>query len=137
MSSKPPAPPSTPPPSSSVEGTPDHTERRRFRRVRLQVRVTATGASNLYAGVSNDISEGGVFLATQVAPPIGTLVDLTLVLGGDGVFEVHGVVRWERVAGPGVDGPSGVGIQFLDLTAGDRARLQEFMARRDTLLWED
>lgn len=112
-------------------------ERRRFTRVNAPVPVTLTSHNNFYAGVNNDISEGGIFIVTKTPPSIGTFVELGLVLeaGGEPI-PIRGVVRWQRFPSPNIDAPPGVGIQFLDLADEVCARLRAFVAQRDTLLWE-
>ena len=129
-----PAPPASP--SDGPVAT-NGSERRRFTRVHAPVPVTVSSQNNFYAGVSNDISEGGVFVVTRSPPPVGTFVELSLVLeeGGEPI-PVRGVARWHRIANPGVEAPPGVGIQFLELTPEVQARLERFLRVRDTILWE-
>jgi uncharacterized protein (TIGR02266 family) len=63
---------------------------------------------------AHEIAEGGLFLATDSPPPLGTPLHLKLT-GDDGEsIEVEGAVVWVRRAGePG--GPAGVGVEFADL----------------------
>jgi uncharacterized protein (TIGR02266 family) len=63
---------------------------------------------------AHEIAEGGLFLATDSPPPLGTPLHLKLT-GDDGeTIEVEGAVVWVRRAGePG--GPPGVGVEFSNL----------------------
>jgi uncharacterized protein (TIGR02266 family) len=112
-------------------------ERRSSPRVALALKVDLLGANTLYAGVSNDIGQGGIFVAMRGPLPVGTRLDLRLYLeDGAPPLELHGTVRWSREPGPLIEGPQGIGIQFEELPDADRRRLEAVMKERDTLLWE-
>lgn len=92
--------------------------------------------SNFYSGVSENISEGGVFVATYQPPPIGTEVDMTIRLPDtDEEFQVVGIVRWCRELGVG-EGMPGVGVEWIDLAPDVLRSIQRFIASRSTLLYE-
>jgi uncharacterized protein (TIGR02266 family) len=63
---------------------------------------------------AHEIAEGGLFLATDCPPPVGTPLHLKLT-GDDGAtIEVEGAVVWvRRAAGRG--GPPGIGVEFAEL----------------------
>src|SRR5262245_49515666 len=93
-------------------------DQRRARRVPLQVEVTLESEHNFFAGLANNVSEGGVFVATPNPPDVGSVVGFELVLG-DQRFAVRGVVRWirsELAASPGA--PTGCGVKWTDLPDG-------------------
>jgi uncharacterized protein (TIGR02266 family) len=63
----------------------------------------------------HDISEGGLFVATESAPLPGTPLHLWLEGLDEGEpLEVEAVVVWVRDV-PGTDGPAGMGIRFANL----------------------
>jgi uncharacterized protein (TIGR02266 family) len=65
------------------------------------------------------IAEGGLFLATESPPPVGTPLRLTLVGDGGETVEVAGAVVWVREPGqPG--GTPGAGIEFEHLDESQR-----------------
>src|SRR5205085_1377769 len=71
--------------------------RRAHERALLEVAVTLESDNNFYAGITNDISEGGVFIAMDHPPPIGREIGFDLRLHEDGpVWQVIGLVRWVR-----------------------------------------
>jgi Tfp pilus assembly protein PilZ len=66
-------------------------------------------------GVAENLSLGGLFMATPRPFPVGTLVFLDLYPGGDGEgtpFSARGVVRWRQLWRE----PRGMGLQFLEFS---------------------
>ncbi|MBI5533859.1 MAG: PilZ domain-containing protein [Deltaproteobacteria bacterium] len=115
------------------EAIPRVIERRRFKRVAATLAVTETSDTNFYVGLTEDISEGGIFVATHVAEPIGSLVELTLELG-DGAEPIafKGRVRWLRECEP-----QGMGVMFEGLSAEHQARIAAFMRSRSPEFFDD
>ena len=113
-------------------------DRRVHHRARLSLRVTMTGENGLYAGLTNDISAGGVFVALAYLPAVGSEVELNIDLGDGGEpLLVNGQVRWRRTRGPGVDGVPGIGVCFGALSERDIERLQALLDEKGSLLWEE
>lgn len=116
---------------------PSGAERRIFARYAASFRVTFSSAHNFYAGISENISEGGVFIATFEAFAIGTPLALTMTLPNDHEVRLNGVVRWCREYNPSTPNiQPGVGVQFTELDGETRAAIDEFVAHRATLLYE-
>lgn len=111
-------------------------EIRQHRRVDLHVEITLESESNFYAGVSNNVSEGGVFISTLASPPVGAMVTLSLGLPGAGRFALAGVVRWVRDDEVCHGSLPGCGIQWLELPAAARVAIEHFVRSRDTELYE-
>jgi uncharacterized protein (TIGR02266 family) len=110
---------------------------RQHPRVDLFVEVTLESESNFYAGISNNLSEGGVFVATFAPPRIGAPVALVLGLPGSGQrFALSGVVRWVREAEVCQGVTPGCGIEWLELPDGARTAIERFVRSRDTELYE-
>lgn len=100
--------------ANSVPPTPGTPITRQSERQRCEIQIEFTEETHFYAGLTQDISEGGVFIATYHLRPVGMRIDLSFVLP-DGV-EVHttGIVRWLR------DGTTdglrpGMGVAFTNL----------------------
>ena len=112
---------------------------RQHSRVPFEVDVTMVSENNFYAGLTDNISEGGVFVATFQAPPIGAEVDLLLRLPeSEQSFHCHGVVCWLRSFEASCEGaPPGCGIKWLALAADAQAAIQKFVAQRETILFEE
>jgi uncharacterized protein (TIGR02266 family) len=113
---------------------PGGAERRQSPRVALCVEVGFQSDSNFYAGFTEDISEGGLFVATHMLQQVGTEVSLTFTLPNDYELRVTGVVRWLRDPHD-LDGDTrpGMGLQLRGLSQEDQAMIREFLALRDPL----
>jgi uncharacterized protein (TIGR02266 family) len=105
-------------------------ERRTSERVTLDVEVTFTSDSQFFAGLSGDISEGGLFVQTYQRHPIGSRLSLTFSLP-TGQIRATGIVRWIREATAGA--LPGVGIAFEDLPRSERAQIDSFCRSRPPL----
>ena len=112
--------------------------RRVHERAPLEVEVTLESENNFYAGITNDVSEGGVFVATVVPPPVGAWVALTLRLGEEGPsWHVCGEVRWVRDVDAACEGcPPGCGIRWRFIPDEALEAIHAFVAGRDTILFE-
>ncbi len=106
----------------------DPTERREHQRVELVAEITATSEANFFAGFTENISEGGVFVSTLAPPDVGETIDVTIAIEGEEPLRLQGVVRWIR---EDETGPTGCGVQWVDLDPEQRRRLQELVARLD------
>jgi uncharacterized protein (TIGR02266 family) len=102
-------------------------ERRASPRVPLEVDVSFTSESHFFVGLTGDLSEGGLFVATWRQLSVGTQVDVALSLP-DGILTACGHVRWMRHATEA--GAPGVGLSFDELGERDRARIEAFCAAR-------
>ena len=113
---------------------PDSKERRVHTRIQVQVEVSMESATQLYTGLTGDLSEGGVFVPTWEAVPVGSEVDLEITLP-NGAIRTRSVVRWRREMSSD-DVPPGVGIGFLEMDDDAQALLSEFCAEREPLYYE-
>lgn len=68
-----------------------------------------------------DVSAGGVFIATTAKVTIGAKLQLLFALP-EGETRAQAVVRY-------VDPEKGIGVEFIGMGAGDRARVQELLRR--------
>lgn len=104
-------------------------------RHKLIVGVTMESDSHVYRGLSGDISEGGLFVATPELLPVGTPVDLQFSLPGiEEPVSLTGEVRWHReTLDPEHDVVPGVGVRFLYLNDEERGLIESFLERRRPL----
>jgi uncharacterized protein (TIGR02266 family) len=112
-------------------------ERRIFPRWSLHAAVDVASDDNFYAGLSYDVSAGGIFVATHQGPPLGTVVDVTVTLPDATKVALGGTVRWVRSverASPGL--PPGIGIEWDTLPMEALRSLLHFAELREPLLWE-
>lgn len=78
-------------------------EKRAYSRsvIRIAVTCTTEGGANL-AGVTRDISTGGVFIEASEIPAFGTRVSLQFEAVELSELKIPGIVRWTKLAGFGV-----------------------------------
>ncbi|MBS2014310.1 MAG: TIGR02266 family protein [Deltaproteobacteria bacterium] len=118
-------------------------ERRKDPRYLLQLAITMQGENNFYTGLSENISEGGIFIATQTVLKIGTRVELEFTLPHfDVPIRVEGTVQWirepEAMSLPGHvfgcletrDVPAGMGIRFDVIDQDAVYAIRKFMTLR-------
>lgn len=115
----------------------DPAERRATPRKALQVEVGFATDSNFYAGFTEDISEGGLFVATIMLQPVGSRISLTFGLPDGSEIMTTGVVRWLRdPRNDHDDCVPGMGVQFDDLSADELALIREFISLREPIFFE-
>jgi uncharacterized protein (TIGR02266 family) len=137
-SSLPPPPPletldRTTPPAPQPPRVSGVQERRVHRRYSANFEVNATSNHNFFTGFCQDISEGGIFLATHDIRPVGELVDLQFSLPCGHTVRTAGIVRWQRVCATEEGAWPGIGVEFLALSPEDLRAIQAFFAQREPL----
>jgi uncharacterized protein (TIGR02266 family) len=100
--------------------------------------VSLGSEHNFYSGFAENISAGGVFVATHLVKPVGERMEISINLADSGTM-VRGVgeVRWVREYNEASDTPPGMGIRFIELAAGAEGVIQSFLATRDPLFFDD
>jgi uncharacterized protein (TIGR02266 family) len=125
-------------------------DRRQDPRYALRLAITMHGDNNFYAGLSEDISEGGIFIATFHFLRIGTPVVLAFSLpNAETPITANGTVQWVRgpdataahdnIFGGGRELPGivpGMGIQFHGLDAATRKTIRDFMHYRRPVFFD-
>lgn len=114
---------------------PDPTGRRQFNRKDIQLDVSLYSDSNFYAGFTENLSAGGVFVATHNLLAVGEKLDVTITLPNDEAIVGHGVVRWLREYNEASDCPPGMGIQFESIS--NEELMREFLAARAPLFHDE
>jgi len=109
--------------------------RRRFYRKDINLDVSLFSDSNFYAGFTENLSAGGVFIATHNLLKVGETIDVTITMPNDKKVVAHGVVRWLREYSETSDSPPGMGIQFMRLEGEDL--IKDFLAARAPLFYDD
>jgi uncharacterized protein (TIGR02266 family) len=85
-----------------------------------------------------NISAGGIFVATHLLKPVGAQVELCVHLpGGDGQVRGVGEVRWIREYSESSDVPPGMGIRFVELESGCKEAVEQFLTHREPLFFDD
>jgi uncharacterized protein (TIGR02266 family) len=112
-------------------------EREHFR-VRVELAVQIGSEHAFYQGLTSDISEGGVFVATHAIRPIGSEIDFAVRLPG--LREpIRGLarVRWVRDYSEYSDTSPGMGLQFVTVSDDDLEHIRDYVRLHEALLWED
>jgi uncharacterized protein (TIGR02266 family) len=89
------------------------TPTRRTTRVHHEVMVGVSSEHGAFSGWGTNLSAGGVFVNSPLAPPAGTEVNVLLQLPGHPECKLRGRIVWAQPSGPGVDEP-GIGVEFVD-----------------------
>lgn len=96
-----------------------HSERRRSRRVPLEIIIDYSTLDGFFKDYAQNISLGGIFLRTDNPFPAGTKVNLSFSLPGyNGLIETKGEVIWVVKKDDSEEGRGspGMGIKFEDLS---------------------
>jgi uncharacterized protein (TIGR02266 family) len=124
---------------SDIKHSIESDERRNYSRKRVTVKVGLRSEHGFWAGFTEDISEGGIFVATSAPFELGEKVTVNLMLGKQlGLVPVSCEVSWIRPdTGGGL--PPGMGLRFLDLKdeAAEQVRNYVESGRLEILFWED
>ncbi len=102
-------------------------EKRRSRRLPIHVEVNFSDGKRLFSGFVYDISSGG--LQIENPRPCDKEDPLILTFGGFPPLKVRGKLRWSRKSGLNYR----MGIEFIELTDAQEARLREIISN---LFWE-
>lgn len=108
------------------------------REINVNFEVSVDGPHNFFAGFTQDISKGGVFLATHQVYPIGTKMKLSFEIEGIHI-EVEAIVRWARKSEnlSGSDLHPGMGLQFIDPDEKIVAVFEKFLEKKEPLLIDE
>jgi uncharacterized protein (TIGR02266 family) len=110
---------------------------RNLPRIAMAVDVSMQTENNFFMGLTENLSEGGLFIATHDALPLGTKLDLILKLPETSPIQAKVEVRWVREYNQFTkDMAPGVGVQFQDLGEADQKVISSFLAQRDPILYD-
>jgi uncharacterized protein (TIGR02266 family) len=126
---------SAPSPKKSGRPDPKRWNRRLTGRSVLEVDVGLVSESHFYAGLSLDLSTGGLFVATYQLKPVGTRVAVSLVLPGGHAVWAKGLVRWVREP-QGDDVVPGLGVEFTEIDPADLEAIKHFCQMRAPMYFE-
>jgi uncharacterized protein (TIGR02266 family) len=110
---------------------------REHSRFTVDLDVTVGSEHNFYAGFAENLSAGGVFIATHKLKPAGSTVELSINLPEGITVRAVGEVRWIRVFNEHSDTPPGMGVRFLEIDDSSVAAISEFLSRREPLFFDE
>ena len=122
---------------TNVEQNP--AERRTAPRIELEIEVGLETEHNFYTGLTQDISSGGIFVATGLVYRVGDRVTVRFTLPGrTEPIVTDAEVRWVRdLRFTRSDSPEGVGLRFISLAPEAKTAIASFLERRDSLYYDD
>lgn len=114
--------------------------RRTSPRHEMEVEVGMETDTNFYTGLTQDISTGGLFVATHQLRKIGDRMVIKFRLpDSPQVIAVEAEVRWLREAqGYGhQENHPGMGLKFINLSPQARMSIAGFLRKRESLFFDD
>ena len=112
--------------------------RRVYARFMVDLDVTLASQHNFYAGFAENLSAGGIFVATHKILPVGEVLRLSIRLPGLAKpVEGAGEVRWVREYSERSNVPPGLGLRFVELAPGGVEAIERFLENRDPLFFDD
>lgn len=112
--------------------------RRTAPRFKVELDVSIGSDHNFYGGFVENMSVGGVFIATHMLKPVGEVFEIAVYLPGQDVaVKALGEVRWIRECSERSDVPPGMGVRFLELEAGSHERIEAFLAQREPMFFDE
>ena len=120
------------PPEDQADGTSDTMN------VNVNTVLSMNTDHQFYSGFSEDIEEGGIFVATFEPKPIGSKVLVNFKLPGGRPVTARGEVHWVREYNQLTpDMAPGMGVKFSDLLPSDKQAIEEYMSNRAPLFFDD
>jgi uncharacterized protein (TIGR02266 family) len=102
-------------------------EKREHSRAAVKIEIEFKEIIDFVTSYMHNISNGGLFLKTDDAYPLGTIVFLRFTMPGDTrPIETEGEVVWCNIGGRGYF-PKGMGIKFLKLNDDDTVKIKKFV----------
>ncbi len=117
----------------------DYSNRREFERVTYRVDVTVESESTFYNGFTENISTGGLFVATYDVRPLGQKVSLEFTIPGHRHrITIEGEICWLREYNETTpDMIPGMGVRFLNLEEPQMQAIERFIEHREPLFYDD
>ena len=123
--------------ADTPSGEREASTRRVHNRFSVDLDVTVSSEHNFYAGFVENMSVGGIFIATHQLKPVGERLEFSVNLpGSDEPIRGNGEVRWVRVYSEASNTPPGMGIKFDALDSASVRRIEAFLAQRDPLFYD-
>jgi hypothetical protein len=103
---------------------------------RVEVNVSLVSEHNFYVGATRRVDSGGVFIATALPPPAGTLLQVRLGLADGRKLDLEGEVSFvrEKSATTGRQ-PSGCGVRLRGLPGWAVDAIDRFASARQPIVY--
>jgi len=114
------------------------TRRREHARYKVELDVSLGSDHNFYVGFVENMSTGGVFIATHMLRAVGEVFDITIhIPSSDSMITGTGEVRWVREYSERSNVPPGMGVRFIHLEPGSLEAIEHFLGRREPIFYDD
>lgn len=111
---------------------------RKAPRVALDADIGFQSDTNFYTGFSEDLSDGGLFIATYNLLPVGAEVTINFTLPDGHLVVAKGHVTWVREFNEATpDVAPGIGVQFETLTETDMKSIRSFLRKRAPMFYAE
>ncbi len=108
----------------------DGLKRRRFPRYPTLISVRYYTSMGQFSGLVENLSSGGLFIATQRPLPPGTMLRMEISNPDTRqLIKLKGRVMWDRHVSISSTERRGMGIQFEDIGATERTRIEELIKK--------
>jgi len=111
---------------NTEEGAIHASDRRRAERASVTVRIDYATVDEIFSEFTRDINDGGLFIETEKPHQAGTEVSMQFHLPGSEEV-IHTIGRVVRVSSGAEGMPPGMGIEFDELTADDRTKIDRIV----------
>jgi uncharacterized protein (TIGR02266 family) len=106
--------------------------------VSLCTGISLHSESNFFTGFANDVSEGGVFMATTDVLAVGSEIEVSFTLPGGDKIEATGMVRWVRELDElNLDNFPGMGIGFTSIAKSSLDAIRGFIESREPMFFPE
>ena len=106
--------------------------------VNINTMLNLTTDHQFYNGFSENIEEGGIFIATFDPKPVNAKVIVNFKLPGGHPVTARGVVQFVREYNPTVpETPPGMGVKFTDLLKEDKQAIERYLEQRAPMFFDD
>lgn len=122
----------------STSARPGDSDRRVYPRFPVEIEVTLHSDHNFFMGFTENLSEGGLFVATAMIKDVGTTISLSFTVpGGEAAIEAICLVQWVRPYHENLEAPAGMGVRFTDLDDKDATVIRSFLSTRTPIFYDD
>jgi uncharacterized protein (TIGR02266 family) len=123
---------------SSLPASPVASERSDTARVIVNTMLNLSTDHQFYNGFSENIEEGGIFVATFDPKPKNSKVIVNFKLPGGRPVTTRGIVHFVREYNPlAPEMAPGMGVKFTDLLPSDKAAIEEYLKQREPMFYDD
>ena len=113
-------------------------QRREHARYKVELDVSLGSDHNFYVGFVENMSAGGVFIATHMLKSVGEILELSIhIPSSDAKITGTGEVRWVREYSERSNVPPGMGVRFIHLESGSLEAIESFLAKREPIFFDE